>query len=115
MESLEQIENYKVVRDQGGTNYEAAATAFTTKEYCFINKIVFTDGELDGLFSHAQKTKVNGIYWIVFGNKMNFSPVSGKIIRVNENDLNKMINYTNEAKVRKLIRNMGRTNYGTNR
>lgn len=92
LKSIKQIEEFKATRDKGGTNYEAAATAFTNEnKEKRINKIVFTDGQLDILFSHVQKTKVDDIIWIVFGDKMDFKPLGGKIIRVNEKDLNEML------------------------
>ena len=92
LRSIKQIEEFRAVRDSDGTNFEAAALAFSKDNgYNKINKIVFTDGELDGIGSHIQKTKVDGIMWIVFGDKMDFKPVSGKIIKINENDLNQMI------------------------
>ena len=92
LKSIDEIENFKATRDNGGTNYEAAATSFSeNRGMDRINKIVFTDGALDMDSSHKQKTKVDDILWIVFGNKMNFKPVGGKIIRVSDKDLSEML------------------------
>lgn len=92
LKTTKQIEEFKAKRDSNGTNFEAAATAFSKGNGTRINKIVFTDGELDSLSSHVQRTKVDGIMWIVFGNKMNFTPLGGKIIRVNDRDFKQMLN-----------------------
>lgn len=93
LQSMEQVMEFRAIRDNGGTNFEAAATAFTKdKGNKKINKIVFTDGMLDGWTDHRQRTKVDNIMWIVFGNKPDFEPISGKIIRVSEKDLNQILN-----------------------
>lgn len=95
LRSIEQIEKFKVIRDNGGTNFEAAVTAFTKESGKRINKIVFTDGELDGISSHIQKTRADDVIWIVCGNNMNFKPVGGRVIKVSKNDLNEMLSFTN--------------------
>ena len=85
--NINQAENFQITR-YGGTDFEVAASAFTKeKGNKKINKIVFTDGVLGS----AQKTPANDIIWIVFGKGMNFSPLGGKIIRVDEKDLNEML------------------------
>jgi len=92
LKTIKQIEKFKAKRDSNGTNYEAAAAAFSKGNGTRINKIVFTDGQLDGYSSHVQKTKVDGIMWIVFGDEMNFTPLGGKIIRVNDREFKQMLN-----------------------
>lgn len=92
LKSLKQVEEFKAKRDRGGTNFEAAVTAFSKdKGSKRINKIIFTDAEAGVI----PTTKVNGILWIVFGNKMNFTPLGGKVIKVSEEDLNQMLSLTN--------------------
>lgn len=103
LESVNEVQEFKATRDGGGTNFEAAATAFTKEnKQRRINKIVFTDGQLDGYSSHIQKTKVDDIIWIVFGDEMDFNPLGGKIIHVNEKDLNEMLNIVslNDIKIK---------------
>lgn len=93
IKTKEQVENFTVIRDNGGTNFELAVNSFSKdNEHQKYNKIVFTDGQLDSVSSHVQKTKVDGILWIVFGNKMDFKPVSGRVIRVSNEELYHMIN-----------------------
>ncbi len=95
LKSIEQVKQFRALRDNGGTNYEAAVTAFSKDNgTARINKIVFTDGRLDSNYNHVQKTKVDNIIWIVFGNRMNFKPISGRIIKVEDKDLNRMINFS---------------------
>ena len=92
LKTINQIKTFRPLRDNDGTNFEAAVKAFSHDNPSKrINKIVFTDGQLDYVASHRQQTKVDGIIWIVFGNKMNFKPLSGKVIRVSESDLSKTI------------------------
>lgn len=92
LKSIKEVEEFKAKRGSGGTNFEAAVTAFTKeKGDKRINKIIFTDAEAGVI----PTTKVDGILWIVFGNKMNFTPSSGKVIRVSEKDLNEMLSLTN--------------------
>ena len=71
----------------GGTNFEVAATSFTPDPGRRITKIVFTDGVL----GYPQRTKVENLVWIVFGNGMDFEPVSGRIIRVSSKDYDSMV------------------------
>ena len=98
--SVEDIDNLKVIRDGGGTNYEAAATAFSPDNGTYkINKLVFTDGQLDPYITHVQRTSVPGIIWLVFGDKMDFNPISGKIIKVDENGQNFANLYNNDSEI----------------
>lgn len=71
----------------GGTDFEVASTSFTKDPGRKITKIVFTDGEL----GRPQTTRVPDIIWIVFGNDMDFTPLGGRIIRVDDNSYNNMI------------------------
>ena len=71
----------------GGTDFEVAATSFSKDPGGQITKIVFTDGEL----GHSQRTRANDIIWIVFGNKMNFNPVGGRVIRVSDKEYDEII------------------------
>ncbi|MDR0850560.1 MAG: M48 family metalloprotease [Christensenellaceae bacterium] len=88
--SKKQVEEFRATRDDDGTNFEAAATAFTPNPKCRTNKIVFTDGQLDGRSSHKQKTKADGVMWLVFGGQANFSPIGGKVIELSNEELEKM-------------------------
>ncbi|MCI8445560.1 MAG: hypothetical protein HFG15_03885 [Bacilli bacterium] len=93
LQSMKQVMEFRAIRDYSGTNFEAAATAFTKDNgNKKINKFVFTDGILDGCQGHRQRTKVDDIIWVVFGEEMDFEPVGGKIIRVSEKDLNQILN-----------------------
>ena len=97
LKTIDQIKNFRPLRDSNGTNFEAAVKAFSCDNPSRrINKIVFTDGKLDYVASHRQQTKVDGIIWIVFGNKMDFKPLSGKVIKVNEVDLSKTIGFIDD-------------------
>ena len=71
----------------GGTNFEIAATSFTKDPGRTITKIVFTDGCL----GRPQKTRVPDIIWVVFGDKMDFVPLGGRIIKVSEKEYREMI------------------------
>jgi len=75
----------------GATNYELAATSFSQNKGEKVVKIVFTDGRLDRYPEHVQKTRVTDIIWIVFGDKMDFTPLGGRIIRVSEKEYNDML------------------------
>ena len=91
LKRIEQIKIFRPIRDNAGTNFEAAVMAFSKDNPSRrINKIVFTDGSLDSIESHIQQTKVDGVIWVVFGDKMDFKPLSGKVIRVSESDLSKI-------------------------
>ena len=70
----------------GGTNFEVAATSFSKNSHN-TTKIVFTDGGV----GVSQRTRVDDIFWIVFGNYSNFKPVGGKIIKVSNQEYDKMI------------------------
>lgn len=88
IKTKQDIIDLQIERHSDGTNYEAAATAFSQSyDGHMVNKIVFTDGELDRLPEHTQKTVVRDINWIVFGNKMNFKPKGGRIIKIDSKDL----------------------------
>lgn len=71
----------------GGTNFEAAACAFTNDPGRTITKIVFTDGQA----GVHQETRVDDIIWVVFGDRMNFEPVGGRIIKVSDEEYNDII------------------------
>ena len=75
----------------GWTNYEAAVTAFSKGYGEKPMKIIFTDGFLDGKPSHVQVTRAPDILWIVFGDKMNFTPLGGRIIRISEKEYQEML------------------------
>ena len=91
LKSKKDIMEYKPVRVGGtGTNFEAAATAFSKDPGKRITKIVFTDGELGS----PQRTRVPDIRWIVFGDKMDFTPLGGTIIKVSDEDFKKMMETT---------------------
>ena len=92
LRTIKEIEQFKAIRDKNGTNYEAAVTAFSKNMGNErVNKLIFTDGKLDDCSDHKQRTRVEDIIWVVFGNEMNFNPLGGRIIRVSQNDLNEII------------------------
>lgn len=67
----------------GGTDFEVAVNAFTKRVE---NKIIFTDGN-----ANIPSTPMEAI-WIVFGNE-NINPIGGKVIYINDNQLEKLNNY----------------------
>ncbi len=93
--SKKEIAEYRPVIG-GGTNFELAATSFSPDPGKEMVKIVFTDGCL----GRPQVTRVPDIIWIVFGDKMDFTPVGGRIIHVSEKDYKDMLSteltYTEE-------------------
>lgn len=74
----------------GETDFEVAVNAFSRRVE---NKIIFTDGE-----ARVPKTPMDAI-WIVFGKK-EFYPSGGKVIYINENELNKLYSYTSKQKIK---------------
>lgn len=74
----------------GGTNFEEAVNAFTKRVE---NKIIFTDGD-----AKMPSTSIDAI-WIVFG-RININPAGGKVIYINDGELEKLCNYqmSNEIK-----------------
>lgn len=68
----------------GGTDFDAASRAFSTKKD--VNKICFTDGEDGG--DACIKNKRKDIIWISFENK-NFKPDNGKVIYVSPSEIEK--------------------------
>lgn len=98
LRTLKEVEQFKAVRKSSGTNFEAAATAFSkTNGSKKINKIVFTDGEL----GYAQRTRVDDIIWIVFGDRMDFKPLGGKIIRIQGEEYRRLLNMDNQQGIEK--------------
>ena len=71
----------------GGTDFEVAATSFSYDPGRKNIKIVFTDGEL----GYPQQTRVDDLIWIVFGNKANFKPVGGRVIRVTDREFDEIM------------------------
>ena len=94
------ILNYNL-RIGGGTDFEVAATSFSKDPGKKTTKIVFTDGML-GI---PQRTRVTDICWLVFGDNMNFTPLGGRIIKVSQEEVNKMMsnnnNYVNDSRKRR--------------
>lgn len=74
----------------GGTDFDVAVNAFSKR---VDNKIIFTDG-----WARMPSKKVNAI-WIVFGNR-EINPEGGKVIYINEEQLNKLCRYET-SKVKK--------------
>ena len=81
------IEKMKFV-GRGGTDFNVAINAFSNRVE---NKIIFTDGHAD------MPTKVINAIWIVFGNKK-INPPGGKVIYINEEQLNKLVYIPNSSK-----------------
>lgn len=67
----------------GGTNFNAAINAFSKRVE---NKIIFTDGA-----ASMPNTKMD-VIWIVFGNRK-INPIGGKVIYIDEKQLNKLSMY----------------------
>ena len=67
----------------GGTNFDAAVNAFTRRVE---NKIIFTDGDAD-----MPSTPIDAI-WIVFGG-IKINPVGGKVIHIDDEQLDKLYSY----------------------
>jgi predicted metal-dependent peptidase len=84
--SKKEIADLKIL-GRGGTNYEAAASAFTKDPGHKITKIVFTDGAA----GVNPQTDTDDVIWVVFGNDMTFKPKGGRIIKVNEDEYKDMI------------------------
>lgn len=72
---------------RGGTNFDVAVDAFSQR---VDNKIIFTDG-----WANMPKKSVNAI-WIVFGD-CKINPPGGKVIYINESDLHKLIQDSEEV------------------
>ena len=83
------IDNLKIKRPGYGTNIDAAARAFSKKKS--INKIVFTDGDCYECYMPKKDLKGTNIIWLVYGD-VRFKPCCGKVIKVDQNDLQKMVN-----------------------
>ena len=76
----------------GGTDFDVAVSAFSRRVE---NKIIFTDGEAPML-----DTPIDAI-WVVFGGRA-INPVGGKVIHIDERQLERLCNYQkiNEQKGR---------------
>ena len=83
------IDNLRIKRPGYGTNIDAAARAFSKKKS--INKIVFTDGDCYECYMPKKDLKGTNIIWLVYGD-VRFKPCCGKVIKVDQNDLQKMVN-----------------------
>ena len=86
---FEKVNSVKALREYkpkagGGTNFEAAATAFSKERN--ITKVVFTDGGV----GKKQETRGDDIIWVVFGGNDNFKPLGGKVIRVSDTECKRM-------------------------
>jgi len=86
LKTKKQIEEFRATRGGYGTNFEAAATAFTHKPRRRTNKIVFTDGQLGS----NPRTEAKDVIWLVFGGKSDFKPIGGKIVKIRNEELEKM-------------------------
>lgn len=80
--SLYDIDNMPFIGG-GGTNFDAAVNAFSKRVE---NKIIFTDG-----CASMPSERLDAI-WIVFGNKK-INPPGGKVIYIDEEQLNKLSFY----------------------
>ena len=79
IKNMKDIDNMKFVVG-GGTNFDAAVNAFTRRVE---NKIIFTDGEA------PMPSKVVDAICVVFGNRK-IHPKGGKVIYINDEQLNKL-------------------------
>ena len=67
----------------GGTDFDVAVSAFSRRVE---NKIIFTDGE-----ASMPSTPIDAI-WVVFGSRA-INPAGGKVIHIDERQLEKLCNY----------------------
>lgn len=74
----------------GGTNFNVAVNAFTRRVE---NKIIFTDGEAD-----MPSTPIDAI-WVVVG-KTKINPAGGKVIYINDKQLEKLCYYQMSNKIK---------------
>ena len=89
IKSLSDIDNLKLYGG-GGTNFDVAVNAFTRRVE---NKIIFTDG-----YANMPRKPMNAI-WVVFGNDI-IKPKGGKVIYINQNQLENLHNYQTENEKR---------------
>lgn len=82
----EDIENMEFVGG-GGTNFDVAVNAFSRRVE---NKIIFTDGN-----AYMPNMPLDAI-WIVFGGT-GISPKGGKVIHIDDNQLNKLYSYEQDS------------------
>ncbi len=78
----------------GGTDFDAAVNAFTRR---VDNKIIFTDG-----YAPMPKKPLDAI-WIVYGQEK-INPKGGKVIYIDENHLNKLLNFNTSSNVKKKVK-----------
>lgn len=84
--NLKDIDNF-IVTGGGGTDLDLPVRSFTKKRE--INKIVFTDGYSKPKAMPKEDLKRENVIWLVYGNK-NFKPCCGKVININEKQLEQL-------------------------
>ena len=89
IKSINDIDNMNFVGG-GGTSFDVAVNAFSKRVE---NKIIFTDGE--GVIPDEKMD----IIWVVFGGRK-ISPNGGKVINIDQEQLEKLSSYNNEYSIK---------------
>lgn len=85
----EDIDNFKVRgKAPQHEDFDAAVKSFSKKKE--VNKIIFTDGQ-QTLTVPSKETEGINVLWLVYGNVRNFTPVCGKVIKVQDKELQNLI------------------------
>ena len=92
VKSVKDIDNFRIPREARGNaawteDWDLAVRLFSKKRE--INKIVFTDGYPCPGTMPKKDLKRENVVWIVYGNS-SFNPCCGKVININEKQLEKL-------------------------
>ena len=92
VKSVKDIDNFRIPREARGNaawteDWDLAVRSFSKKRE--INKIVFTDGYPCPGTMPKEDLKRENVIWIVYGNS-SFNPCCGKVININEKQLEKL-------------------------
>lgn len=92
VKSVKDIDNFRIPREARGNaawteDWDLAVRSFSKKRE--INKIVFTDGYPCPGTMPKEDLKRENVVWIVYGNS-SFNPCCGKVININEKQLEKL-------------------------
>lgn len=92
IKSLKDIDNFSIPSEARGSSawtedWDLAVRSFSKRRE--VNKIVFTDGYPCPGVMPKEDLKKENVIWLVYGNK-NFNPCCGKVININEKQLEKL-------------------------
>ena len=92
VKNVKDIDNFRIPREARGNaawteDWDLAVRSFSKKRE--INKIVFTDGYPCPGTMPKEDLKRENVVWIVYGNS-SFNPCCGKVININEKQLEKL-------------------------